>query len=186
MQSNAAATPPTAPTQKAASVSAAPQASSHKLRNALVWVLITLAFAVAGSLGSANAPAVYSQLQQPTWAPPTWLFGPAWSVLYLLMAVAASMVWQRRHRQPVAPALWFYVAQLTANALWSWFFFAWLLGGLAFADSTLLLALLIINAVTFWRVRPLAGALMLPAVAWVAFATVLSWAMWQLNPQVLG
>jgi translocator protein len=160
--------------------------NAHKLRNGVAWVLITFAFAAAGTFGSSNAPAVYAQLQQPTWAPPAWLFGPVWSVLYLLMAVAASLVWQRRHQQPVAPALWFYVAQLTANALWSWFFFAWLLGGVAFADSTLLLALLIINAASFWRVRALAGALMLPAVAWVAFATLLSWAMWQLNPQVLG
>jgi translocator protein len=133
-----------------------------------------------------NAPTIYAQLIRPAWAPPAWLFGPVWSVLYLLMAIAASLVWRQRHVQRVGPAFGVYLAQLLANALWSWFFFAWMLGGAAFLDSVLLLFLLCATALLFWRVQRLAAALMLPAVAWVAFATALSWAMWQLNPQSLG
>lgn len=133
-----------------------------------------------------NAPSLYAQLSGPPWAPPAWLFGPVWSVLYLLMAIGASLVWRQRRVQRVGPALGVYVAQLLANALWSWFFFAWMVGGAAFVDSAVLLVLLCATTVQFWRVQRLAGALMLPAVAWVTFATALSWRMWQLNPQILG
>lgn len=151
-----------------------------------LWVLVTFAFAALGSWGSLDAPAFYSQLNKPSWAPPAWLFGPAWGVLYALMAAAAVLVWRRRQLQPVGLALGVYVAQLLANALWSWLFFAWHLGGLATADSALLLALLCVAAVMFWRVHKWAGVLMLPAIAWVSFATVLSYAMWQMNLSVLG
>jgi translocator protein len=147
-----------------------------------VWIPITLALAALGSWGSMNAPEVYSQLNKPSWAPPAWLFGPVWSFLYLSMAVAATLVWRRRHLQPLGAAMGLYAAQLLANALWSWLFFAWALRGAAFTDSALLLVLLCATAALFWRTRKWAGVLMLPTVAWVSFATALSWAMWRLNP----
>lgn len=143
------------------------------------------AAAVLGGLASRGAPVFYAQLARPSWAPPAGVFGPVWSLLYTLMAVAAWLV----AREPAAPgrrwALGLFVAQLAANALWSWLFFAWRDGRLAFVDVLLLLALVALTAWCFWRVRPLAGLLLLPYLAWVGFASVLTWAVWQRNPQLL-
>jgi translocator protein len=151
----------------------------------LVSLLVTFAFAAVGGIGSSNAPEFYAQLHKPAWAPPAWLFGPAWTVLYTLMAVAAWRVWQAGEAR--RSTLWWvvYGGQLSVNALWSWLFFAFHLGGAALADSVLLWLLLCANAAVFWRIRPLAGALMLPSIAWVSFATVLNAAVWQLNPVLL-
>jgi tryptophan-rich sensory protein len=79
-----------------------------------------------------------------------------------------------------------FLLQLVFNALWSWLFFASRLGGLAFLDVLVLLALIAATVVSFWRVSRLAGALMLPYLAWVGFASVLTWVIWQRNPTLLG
>ena len=152
----------------------------------LLWGAITFAAAGLGGLGSADAPVIYPSLARPWWAPPAWLFGPAWMVLYALMAVAAAMVWRERFRQPVGNALALFVVQLVANALWSWVFFEWLKGGWALAESVVLLALVAATAWQFWRVRPLAGALILPSVVWVVYATALNAVVWKWNPEWLG
>jgi tryptophan-rich sensory protein len=72
------------------------------------------------------------------------------------------------------------------NALWSWVFFAWQLGGLAFAEILLLWLLIVATMVSFWRVRPLAGMLLVPYLLWVSFASALNFSLWQMNPQILG
>ncbi len=79
-----------------------------------------------------------------------------------------------------------FLAQLIANALWSWLFFAWQLGWLAFVEIVLLWSLIVANIVSFWSVRPLAGVLLVPYLLWVSFAAALSYALWQINPQILG
>jgi len=78
------------------------------------------------------------------------------------------------------------LVQLAVNALWSWLFFAWHRGALAFADIVLLWLLIIATLASFWRVRPLAGAFLIPYLLWVSFAAALNFSVWQLNPQVLG
>ena len=75
---------------------------------------------------------------------------------------------------------------LIANALWSWLFFAWHLGGLAFAEVLLLWLLIASTLVAFWRIKPAAGLLLVPYLAWVTFASALNYALWQLNPAILG
>jgi tryptophan-rich sensory protein len=94
----------------------------------------------------------------------------------------------RRQRDDVDRngALVLFVAQLAINALWSWLFFAWHRGALAFADIVVLLVLIAGTIALFWRVRPLAGALLVPYFAWVAFATALCYRVWQDNPRMLG
>ncbi len=72
------------------------------------------------------------------------------------------------------------------NALWSWLFFAWQLGAVSVAEIVVLWALVLATTVTFWRVRPLAGALLVPYLVWVSFAAVLNFAIWRLNPQLLS
>jgi tryptophan-rich sensory protein len=82
-------------------------------------------------------------------------------------------------------ALTLYVVQLVVNALWSWLFFAWHRGALAFADVVVLLVLIAMTIAAFVRVRVLAGVLLVPYLAWVAFATALTWAVWRANPALL-
>ena len=152
----------------------------------VVWLLITAAAAALGSIASVQAAEFYRQLMRPDWAPPGWLFGPVWALLYVLMAVAAWLVWREREAKATRLALSLYVVQLAANALWSWLFFAWHRGLLAFADIVLLWTLILATLVTFWRIRPLAGALLIPYLLWVSFATALNLRIWQLNPSLLS
>jgi tryptophan-rich sensory protein len=108
-----------------------------------------------------------------------------WTALYIMIGIAAWLVWRERGFAGARAALVLFAVQLAANALWTWLFFAWREGGLAFAEILLLWALIAITIVLFWRVRALAGALMLPYLLWVSFASALTYAIWQRNPSVL-
>ncbi|MBA3589192.1 TspO/MBR family protein [Methylibium sp.] len=152
----------------------------------LGWIALSFAAAAIGGFASVNAGDFYQQLERPPWAPPAWLFGPVWSVLYLMMGVAAWLVWRARGFDGARTALVLFLVQLAANALWTWLFFAWREGGLAFAEILVLWALILGTVLAFWRVRPLAGALLLPYLAWVSFASALNFSLWQLNPGLLG
>ena len=101
------------------------------------------------------------------------------------MALSAWLVWRQGGWHSNRAALGLYVAQLVVNVLWSWLFFAWKLGGAAFADILLLLVLIVATMLAFARRRALAAWLLLPYLAWVSFATALNHAVWQLNPSVL-
>jgi tryptophan-rich sensory protein len=149
------------------------------------WVLVTFVAAAIGSAASIEAGPFYTALVRPGWAPPAWLFGPVWTALYALMAIAAWLVWRVGGFRQARTALTLFLVQLALNALWSWLFFGWRQGGAAFAEILVLLAAIVATVVAFWRIRPLAGALLLPYLAWVGFATVLNWSVWQLNPQLL-
>lgn len=151
-----------------------------------VWLIVCFAAAAIGGIASADAGAFYGELVRPSWAPPAWLFGPVWTALYLAMAIAAWFVWRELPASGVRFALGLFVAQLAANALWSWLFFAWRLGALAFAEIVLLWLLIAATIVAFWRVGRLAAALLLPYLAWVTFASALNWSLWRLNPALLG
>lgn len=149
------------------------------------WLAVAFAAASVGAVASIDAGAFYAQLVRPAWAPPGSVFGPVWSVLYLLMGIAAWLVWREQGARNLGVALTFFVAQLCANALWSWLFFAWHQGAFAFAEVLVLLGLIAATVTVFWRIRRLAGVLMLPYLAWVGFASALTWAVWQGNPTVL-
>lgn len=150
------------------------------------WLLLSFAAAGIGAVASANAGEFYQQLARPDWAPPGWLFGPVWSVLYLLMGIAAWLVWRERGFGHARAALILFLVQLAANALWTWLFFSWQLGALALIEILILMLLIVATMVAFWRIRPLAGALLIPYLAWVTFAVALTFATWRLNPQILG
>ena len=153
----------------------------------VAWLALCLAASGIGALASANARTFYADLVRPEWAPPGWLFGPVWSALFLAMAVSAWLVWRvPQESKSRSVALRLFVAQLVANALWSWLFFAWHLGGVAFAEVLLLWALIACTLVAFWRIRPVAGMLLVPYLAWVTFASALNYTLWQLNPAILG
>lgn len=161
-------------------------ARNSQVKGLLAWFAITFAAAGIGAMASTGAGEFYAQLDRPGWAPPASVFGPVWTLLYALMAFAAWSVWRIRGAATAPRTLALYVVQLLVNALWSWLFFGIHSGAAAFAGAVLLFALVAACAFAFWRVRRLAGMLMMPYLAWVGFACVLTWQVWRLNPQLLG
>ena len=149
-------------------------------------MVFTFLFAAIGAFATSQAGTFYAKLDRPEWAPPAWLFGPAWTVLYALMAVAAWRVYRTASIRSVRPELTLYVVQLVLNALWSWLFFAWHNGPLAFAEIIVLWLAIAATIVAFGRRDRLAGLLLLPYIAWVTFAGALCYSIWQRNPALLG
>jgi tryptophan-rich sensory protein len=156
---------------------------SSQLLGLLAWLLAAFAAGAVGAVASVDAASFYAQLSKPSWAPPASVFGPVWSVLYALMGVSAWLVWRSPGSKRVALGL--FGAQLAANALWSWMFFAWHRGALAAVEVLVLLALIVATAVAFWRSSRLAALLLVPYLLWVGFASVLTWALWRSNPGLL-
>jgi len=149
------------------------------------WLAASFAAGGLGAIASANAGAFYGRLSQPSWAPPAWLFGPVWSVLYILIGLSAWLVWRRHGFSGAAGALGLFVAQLLANALWTWLFFKWHLGTAALIEILVLWLLIAATASAFWRLERLAALLLMPYLAWVSFAAALTFSLWRLNPSVL-
>jgi tryptophan-rich sensory protein len=150
------------------------------------WLLLTFAFAAIGAFASAQAGAFYMRLDRPSWAPPAWLFGPAWSVLYLLMGIAAWRVQRTDDQGGVRREMTLYVVQLALNALWTWLFFAWRQGMWAFVEILVLWLLIAATIRAFRRRDRIAALLLVPYILWVSYATALCYSTWQRNPQVLG
>lgn len=163
-----------------------PLSKSRQAFGLLGWLLVAFAAAAVGGFASASAGEFYRELVRPSWAPPGWVFGPVWSVLYALLGIAAWLVWRARGFTGARSALVLFIAQLVANALWSWLFFVWRLGGVAFGEVLLLWALILATMVLFWRISKVAGSLLFPYLAWVSFASALNFAIWRLNPGLLG
>jgi benzodiazapine receptor len=152
----------------------------------LLSVAVVCVAGILGAIASSNAAAFYAQLIKPAWAPPADVFGPVWTVLYLLMAIAAWLVWRARGRMSaLRMPLLLYLLQLVCNVLWSWIFFRWHLGGVALLEVCVLWLSVLATLVHFWLVKPLAGALLIPYLLWVAFATALTAAEWRMNPDLL-
>jgi tryptophan-rich sensory protein len=164
----------------------APPTKQGQIVGLVAWLIVSFTAAFIGGVASTQAGPFYTQLVRPAWAPPPSVFGPVWTVLYALMGIAAWMVWRVGGFRAAKPALTLFLVQLAVNALWSWLFFGWHRGALAFADILLLWALIAATLVTFWRIRPLAGALLIPYLLWVSFASALNYSVWQLNPEALG
>ena len=141
-------------------------------------IFLALSFAGAG-FGALFEPGDwYAGLRKPDLTPPNWIFGPVWSLLFVCIGVAGALVWQRS-RAVLPMALW--GAQLMLNAAWSWLFFGLQRPDLAFAEIRVLWIAIAITIFVFWRVRPAAGALMVPYLLWVGIASWLNWEIWRLN-----
>jgi benzodiazapine receptor len=149
------------------------------------WLMLVAAAAVVGGIASSSAPAFYGSLEQPAWAPPSGVFGPVWTALYAMMGVSAWLVWRERGWARGRNALGLFVLQLAVNAIWSWLFFAWHRGGLAFADIVVLIVLVVATIWQFAKIRRAAAWLLAPYLAWITFAAALNWSVWQRNPGIL-
>ncbi|MFO8184768.1 MAG: TspO/MBR family protein, partial [Candidatus Aegiribacteria sp.] len=117
-------------------------------------------------------------LAKPSFNPPGWVFGPVWTVLYILMGIAVWLVWKE---QGFSTAVYLFMAQLALNALWSYLFFGANKPGLAFLEIILLWVLILLTMILFWRVRTAAGVLFIPYLLWVSFASVLNYSLWRMN-----
>lgn len=142
-----------------------------------VAVIVAATALVAALGGIVTAPAVdgwYRALSKPAWTPPDWVFGPVWTVLYAMMAVAASVVWVARDRDDVCGPLSAFGAQLVLNLTWSICFFGLKSPLLGFLDISLLWLVVGVTTAEFFLVSRLAGLLMLPYFLWVTFAAALN------------
>jgi benzodiazapine receptor len=157
----------------------APVSSSKNILGLCGWVLLCFA---AASLGALYPPDEwYAALQKPTWNPPGWIFGPVWSALYTMMAVAAWLVWKRGGFAAQRRPLGVFLAQLALNALWTPLFFGLHWPGVAFVEILLLGLAIAWTTALFWRVQRPAAYLLMPYLAWVSFAAVLNGTLWRLN-----
>ena len=143
---------------------------------------IALSFGAAALGGRFRPGEWYFSLDKPAWTPPGWIFPPVWTALYAMMGVAAWLAWKERGWRGAAVPLALFVTQLLLNAAWSWFFFGLHRPGLALFDIGALWITILATIIAFWRVRPAAGALLVPYLAWVSFATVLNAEIWRRNP----
>jgi len=150
----------------------------------MLALFIAVCFLAAGAGAAFTGSSVsdwYPTLRKPSWNPPAWIFGPVWTALYLMMAIAAWLVWRRRGFGGAAGALGFFALQLALNALWSPLFFGLRNPLAGLVDIVPLWAAILATMVCFWRISPLAGALLVPYWLWVSFATALNFMIWKMN-----
>ncbi len=145
---------------------------------------VSLAAGAIGSLAVTGQgfSSWYAAIEKPGFTPPSWVFGPVWTVLYLLMGVAAFLVWQKGLGSAVVRiALVWFLVQLALNAAWTPVFFGLHRIGLAVVVIVLLWAAIVVTMYWFFRVSRPAGTLLVPYLLWVSFAAVLNAAIWHLN-----
>ena len=157
-------------------------------KNQWFWLLFflacTFAAAAVGSwFTSKSVRTWYLQLRKPRFSPPNWIFAPVWSALYALMAVSAWFVWRNVGWSQGTTALSLFYIQLFLNMLWSVVFFGWRRPGIAVIEIACLLAAIAATMAAFAPISTLAFWLMVPYLAWVSFATLLNYRIWQLNPR---
>jgi tryptophan-rich sensory protein len=136
-------------------------------------VLVALAAGAVGGLASQPGE-WYAALSKPSWNPPNWVIGPGWITQYFKMGVAAAFAWTGRATRSGRVGFLLFGLQLALNALWSWVFFHWHRLDLAFVELTVLWVTILGTIIAFRRIRPVAGLLLLPYLAWVTFAGALN------------
>ena len=159
--------------------------TSSSIPGLAAWILGTSVAAVSGAVTAKAAKEFYGQLNKPSWAPPPWLFGPAWTVLYITMGVAAWRIWRVHGFGGARVALALYAVQLMLNAAWSWFFFVKRSGAAATVEVAMLWTAVASTLVAFWSYDQTAGLLFVPYLMWVSFAAALTMSVWRRNPTLL-
>jgi len=152
------------------------------------WLALLISFGICSAVGASGsvftASSVktwYPSLLKPPGTPPSWVFGPVWSILYLLMGAAAWLVWRQRIHEDVWLALALFMVQLILNGLWSFVFFRLRRPGAALVEITVLLAAIAMTAMRFAELSRLAFWPMTPYFAWVLYASYLNFGIWRLN-----
>lgn len=139
----------------------------------------------AGGLGAiATRPEIevwYKSIEKPSWNPPDYVFGPVWTTLFVMMGIAAWLVWKPGGFKAAKQSLTLFAVQINLNVAWSWIFFGMHQQGWAFVEIVILWVAIVATTVAFFLKSKIAGWLMVPYLAWVSFASVLNFAIWQLN-----
>ena len=151
----------------------------------IIAIIICELVGILGAVFTVRAiPSWYEKLRKPSFRPPNWLFGPVWTLLYLLMGIASARVWNLRIENEAAlPALVAFLSQLALNGIWTPIFFGWKKLGLAAIEIILLWISIVLTVAAFWLVDHASAWLLVPYLAWVSFASVLNIAIWLLNRQ---
>ena len=144
-------------------------------------IFLVIAFVPAVFGGLFGPGDWYRSIAKPSWTPPGWLFGPVWTLLYLMIGVAGYLAFGQTDGRVRTIAFTVYGLQLLLNALWSWLFFGLERPGLAFVDIVALLALIGLNIALFLPISRTAGLLLVPYALWVTFASALNLSIWRLN-----
>lgn len=146
-------------------------------------IFICLFAGVIGSIfTNPSIPVWYGGLNKPPFNPPNWIFGPVWTILYILMGISAYLIYEKGLKNKrVRSALIIFGVQLLLNSLWSIIFFGWHLLLLAFLELVLLWAAIILSIISFNRISRTAAYLLIPYILWVSFAAVLNLSIWLLN-----
>lgn len=149
----------------------------------IVSIAICLSIGVIGSLFT--TPQIngwYQTLQKPSWNPPNWLFGPVWTLLYILMGIALYIVWKKpTFRKIKTTAIILFAIQLLLNLAWSWIFFRQHQIGWALVEISVLWLFILLCIFSFAGIYKSAGWLLVPYISWVSFALILNYTIWQLN-----
>ena len=147
----------------------------------LVCVLLCAGLGFASGYSTVNEINGWFQtIEKPSWNPPNWIFSPVWTTLYILMGIAAGIIWHSKDERRNT-ALMLFILQFLFNLAWSYIFFSRHEPGWAFAEIIIMLVLIITTTLAFYRVKPLAAYLMIPYILWVSFAAVLNGSIWMLN-----
>lgn len=155
---------------------------SHMGLMLVLFLVICLAVGGLGALFTGSSVRHwYPMIQKPSWTPPSGVFGPVWTILYLMMAIAAWLVWKKQGWSDGAGALRLFAFQLVLNAAWSPLFFGLKSPLAGLLDIVPLWAAILATLISFWKISPAAGALLLPYWLWVSFATALNFAIWKMN-----
>lgn len=162
-----------------------PKTGDSILKRVFVLLSFILLSNLAGIIGAlftiTGVGSWYQEIAKPSWNPPGWVFGPVWTTLYILMGIAAFIIWDKRNVYLTGRAFLYFGIQLALNTLWSIIFFGMHNPGLAFIEILILLLLIILTTREFFKIDSLAGVLMVPYIAWVSFASVLNFTIWMLN-----
>lgn len=151
-----------------------------------IAIAVVVCLAVGYSASLVTRPSVaewYPTIEKPFFNPPNWIFMPVWTLLYILMAVAAGLVWDKikEQNEEVKKALGFFIIQLTLNAVWSYLFFGLKNPMLALIEIALLWLMIYETYLKFTKINKTAGYLLIPYLAWVGFAAILNASIWWLN-----
>ncbi len=157
---------------------------SHSYGKLIAAVLLCL---IVGSMGSlvtmTGSGSWYASLEKPAFTPPNWVFGPVWTMLFILMGIALYLIWQSgTERREVQIALAVFAIQFALNILWSFLFFGMESPILGLVDIVLLWIMIAVTIVLFYQIRKIAAYLLIPYLVWVSIATALNYSIYILNP----
>ena len=155
---------------------------SRNLVGLFAFIVICLIISgIGGTITASSVETWYQALEKPIFNPPDWVFAPVWTLLYIIMGIAAWRVWRLRSFEATGKALGFFALQLGFNLAWSFLFFGLQRIDLALVEIVILLVAIIVNAIMFRRIDRLAGLMFVPYTAWVTYATILNASLWLLN-----